>query len=500
MKWIIFLTTIASLIIGLSVQATIIDIPGDYTTIQQGINASTDGDTVLVQPDVYVENIDFLGHSISVGSLFLTSGDTTYISQTIINGGASGSVVSFQNEEDSNALITGFTIRNGAAENGAGIYCFASSPSIVSNQIDSNYAYSFNGGQGGGIYLQAANPRIERNIIRGNYVSGPLGGYGGGIYCGSQTPVIKDNIIDGNTGDGYGGGIYCESSGATISGNIFTDNRGIFFGGGIYCKQANPVISNNIFDDNYARWADGGGIYCDESSPMILNNVFFQNNAGASGGGIYCYDFSNPTLLNCVFYYNEAYELPDIDYDELSNPDIAFCAVYGGWPGEGNIGDDPRLRDPWNGDFHLMSIDCGDQYDSPCIDTGFPDIIDNLLDCSWGLGTLLCDMGAYGGGDSATVDIDVPESGFPHQFAILENFPNPFNPATTISFSLSEQSDVRIDIYNILGQKVSTLFDGTQEAGNHAIIWQADNYPSGIYFAKMTTESRSESIKMVLSK
>ena len=85
--------------------AVIINIPGDYPTIQEGINASSDGDTVLVQPGTYVENINFNGHNIVLGSLFLTTGDTTYIAETMIDGDSSGPVVTFESVEDSTSII-----------------------------------------------------------------------------------------------------------------------------------------------------------------------------------------------------------------------------------------------------------------------------------------------------------------------------------------------------------------------------------------------------------
>ena len=98
-----------------SASATIINVPDDYPTIQQGIDASTDGDTVLVQPGTYVENVNFNGHNIVLGSLFLTTGDTPCISQTIVDGNDNGSVVTFENGEDTTAMIAGFTISNGGA-------------------------------------------------------------------------------------------------------------------------------------------------------------------------------------------------------------------------------------------------------------------------------------------------------------------------------------------------------------------------------------------------
>ena len=93
----------------------VIEIPGDYATIQAGIEAASEGDTVLVSPGTYVENINYGGKNIVVGSLFMTTGDTSYISSTIIDGNQAGSVVSFESGEDATAVLSGFTIQNGKA-------------------------------------------------------------------------------------------------------------------------------------------------------------------------------------------------------------------------------------------------------------------------------------------------------------------------------------------------------------------------------------------------
>ena len=108
------LTTIVVLfLIFQNLYSKTIKIPNDQPNIQVGIVSSSSGDTILVSPGTYYENINFNGKNIVLGSLFLTTGDTSYISQTIIDGNQQGCVVVFENGEDSTALLTGFTITNG---------------------------------------------------------------------------------------------------------------------------------------------------------------------------------------------------------------------------------------------------------------------------------------------------------------------------------------------------------------------------------------------------
>ena len=94
-----------------------IRVPLNQPTIQAGINAASDRDTVLVAPGTYVENINFNGKAIRVMS---ESGPTA----TVINGNQAGSVVTFENAENENTLLTGFSITNGRAERGGGIHRF----------------------------------------------------------------------------------------------------------------------------------------------------------------------------------------------------------------------------------------------------------------------------------------------------------------------------------------------------------------------------------------
>jgi len=82
--------------------------------------------------------------------------------------------------------------------------------------------------------------------------------------------------------------------------------------------------------------------------------------------------------------------------------------------------------------------------------------------------------------------------------SFLTAYPNPFNSSTAISYSLAAAGHVVLSIYNIMGQKVATLFSGVQQAGEHKVVWDAAGTPSGVYFARLESDGGSRSIKMVL--
>ena len=220
-KKIIPLLALMVSIYNLPASAEIIVIPRDYPTIQEGIDAASEGDTVLVKPGLYEENISLSGANIILASLYLTTGDTTSILSTIIDGTSSGSVVT-TGGLDSTAAIVGFTIRNGSATSrGGGIYC-GSDLRILHNIITQNYA----GDYGGAIYCYESAPRISYNEIRDN-----------------------STYIGGN--DSYGGGIYCTYSEGRIDHNTISYNASCW-GGGISCINSNVEIEHNIIDSNSA--------------------------------------------------------------------------------------------------------------------------------------------------------------------------------------------------------------------------------------------------------
>lgn len=95
---------------------------------------------------------------------------------------------------------------------------------------------------------------------------------------------------------------------------------------------------------------------------------------------------------------------------------------------------------------------------------------------------------------------DIPIDPIISDFQLKQNYPNPFNPSTTIDFVLSKAGNVRVEIYNLVGQKVATLANEKMTAGEHSIVWDARGFASGVYFYKMQLNNVSKTKKMVLMK
>ncbi|MBC8215310.1 MAG: DUF1565 domain-containing protein [Candidatus Marinimicrobia bacterium] len=248
---------------------TIIHVPAGQLTIQAGIDIAVDGDTVLVAPGTYFENIIWPA---TTGIKLIGSGQE----DCIIDGNQQASVIRFANSNiDTTTLISDFTITNGLAYSGGGIYCVVnSSPSLVDVTITGNSASS-----GGGIYLQYSDPSLENVTITGNSASS----YGGGIYCYFySSPSLENVTIAGNSADFGGGGIFCSSSSPSLENVTITGNFASYGGGGISCSRSSPSFSSenrcNIYSNNTTgpptgRTGSGSGadIYSNSTITVIVD-------------------------------------------------------------------------------------------------------------------------------------------------------------------------------------------------------------------------------------
>jgi hypothetical protein len=426
-----------------------VHVPGDQATIQGAINIANNGDTVLVAPGTYVENINFNGKAITLIS-------SAGAAQTIIDGGRNGSVATFNNRETSGAVLNGFTIQNGAAIfypyfDGGGIYIgYSASPTIVNNIIQNNGACS-----GGGIGSNNGSARIQGNIIQNNFQLGCIGGDGGGISLGAANSAqIIGNVIKNNDvskgGDGGGislnGGVGITIANNIISGNITGGVSPASGGGGIYMINGPDVlIEQNLIYNNTAGW--GSGVYFSVNDtargPWLVGNTILGDPAASQGSVVYgsyfdaqveffnnlLIGFAGQIAVECAgpspsFSNNDAYSPNGSGLD-------GSCAGQSGQ--NGNISSDPQFVNAAAGDFHLQStspaIDAGTNSAPNLPQTDFagnPRIFDGNNDC-----VSTTDLGVYELQGTANVSFSANSLTFPSQPIGSSSSPRPVTLSNT---------------------------------------------------------------------
>lgn len=406
----------SSLDLGIASAKTII-VPDQNATIQEGIDAATAGDTVLVREGTYKLEaaLDFNGKAITVKS-------ENGAAKCILDGQNKTRLVNFDSGEDKTTVLSGFTIQNGKADKGGGIYINASSPTITHCTIIGNKAYIDaqydQYAYGGGIYCDSASPIISDCVISGNsaeayaqdvcvdwrcysfyYYVGTS--YGGGLYSKGGSPTITNCTVSGNTAfgwgnagsHGYGGGFFAITSTPSIESCSFTNNtttaNNDSQGGGLFFSTSTtPSICNTVINGNSAKI--GAGVYFSESSQFssLVNCTIVRNTATAKGGGLYFAKKSSAIVTNSILWQNSPLEIDDDN--STDNPDVSFSDVLGGYEGAGNIDANPKFVDLAKADFHLKA-------DSPCVDVGDSDAACATTDRDGNLRirNTIIDMGAY---------------------------------------------------------------------------------------------------------
>ena len=315
-------------------QAALIQVPGEQATIQAGIDAAVEGDTVLVADGTYIgtgnKDLDYGGKAIVVLS---ENGPES----TVINPMHDGRGVTFDDGETSEAVFDGFTIQYGRAGYAGGIYCANSSPTIRNCII--NYCVDT------GLYCLTSDASIENCLIKNSEDEGCLCGQGYPVFtnctimengdCGFRfldiaRPILIGCNISQNSTVLSGGGIRCDYSFVTIIGSSITHNTSGIDGGGVHgTGMWSLTIDDSIISGNSAEY-DGGGISCSQSrlstisncqisgnyadnggglysfgTSMAISDCDFIGNIAGLGGGIYCYEDSQ-TVTNCIFSENVA--------------------------------------------------------------------------------------------------------------------------------------------------------------------------------------------------
>ncbi len=284
-------------------------VPDHYGRIQEAIDASEDGDCIIVSRGRYQENLDLSGKSITIRST--QPEDPHTVAATIIDGGENDAVITV--DGPASVTISGFTITNGIGHytkgerrgGGICIYGDGGNQVISHNRIVANTA-DF----GGGIYIEKSAVTISHNSIMENSTTEA----GGGLHLENlEQSTIENNIITGNSAQGFAGGLLVEGGYHTMVGNLVSENSCYSYGGGIYLKtthcliEENRIIGNlttggnsrgggvhvlygshhfekNEVSDNHST--GGGGLFFDGSYSTLTDNDIHQNSASSGGGGI----------------------------------------------------------------------------------------------------------------------------------------------------------------------------------------------------------------------
>ncbi len=395
---------------------TVILTEGD--SIQDAIDGHLDGSTICVEAGTYYENIDFGGRALTV--LGLDGAEAT-----IIDGGGVSSVVVFQSGEGGATNLDGFTLTNGERDRwddnprGGGIHISSASPTLSNLIISDNWAYEL----GGGLYLESANPTLTHMTIMDN-----MGLMGGGLYLTDSDPILTGVVVSGNWAEEDGNGLYLDSSHPILTNVAIEDNDGGQMGGkggGMYLVSSDPTMTNVLFSRNSVGsgcYGYGGGLYLDSSSPVLTNVVISRNWADdhcmdSSGGGMVLQG-SAPVLTNVTITGNSSTYSDGISGADASvaltnvsvtGDDISCVAGFSyshSWESsvdscdstgtDGNISVDPEYLDTSTSDASEWDLHLGSA--SQLIDAGDPAILDPDGSTS--------DIGAYGGPNAATWDLD----------------------------------------------------------------------------------------------
>jgi len=589
-------------------------------TIQQAISLADEQDTVLVLPGVYNMVFRTYGKNLVIGSLYLTTGDTSYISQTVVDGGGEMTVASFENDEDASTLLCGMTLRNGSADTAGGVSIANASPTLSHLVISGNSAEGGGGiwayqtsstmshlqvlnntaeGGAGGIYLIQATSHLSDIMVRGNTAE-----HGGGIYVDGSSPTLERVTIIENSATGSGGGIagihsnptfidlkllsnesetgagfsLGVGSSITMDGALIRDNRSSSNGGGFWFGDGS-LSGRNIYIVENSSGGDGGGMTLGQgavldagifiaynSAPFgagiftegvveITSATIMANGVGEESAGIYVSDgnltISHSNLVdNGLALYNESsspyvnaannwWGSPDGPYHAVSNPTGSgdTTGLYVDIEPWLTSEDASTLPLPPN---NLRVIDRGantvtlawdesdledlDVYrmhyridgteiifpvfevgpEASCTITGLPANVTFLFECT------LCDTDGneswYSEGVLATTlaTDSTPENGvnsMPTEYGIAELYPNPFNPVLNVTVGLPQAADLRVNLYNVMGQQVAELADGRMQAGYKTFLFDGSHMASGVYFVQAVVPGKMNQIsKVVLMK
>jgi hypothetical protein len=333
--------------------ARIINVPEEYNTIQEAINMSVDGDTVLVDDGFYPEQVNFNGKNIVVASRYILDQDSTHIYNTEINRSYLNEGVKIISGEGPTAQFVGFTVSNCLWK---AVYCKDSSPQIRHNIIDGNAAV--------GVYLSQSSALISDNTIYG-YSGEDLGGPRHALVSSNSGPVIERNVIIEDQNFNVHA-MYLTLTNLGYPGISIVIRENLIIGGifGDFPHNSLPqLIHHNILIPGEEGGSAMNITGCGEGFRVFNNTV-------VGGYGIWIQFGEHADIRNNLIAYTHTGIESSSDTITVAYNNLWECEqMYNGMPDQtginGNISANPGLIDPANGNFHFYCwsacIDAGDE-------------------------------------------------------------------------------------------------------------------------------------------
>lgn len=493
-KYIVLIPTL--LLFSISAEATSRLVPADYSSVQEALDISKAGDTVVVDDGVYPGNLTWP----QVNGITLKSENGK--EATFLDGNHSGSVLTITGLSNSIvATIDGFTIQNGliyaTAANGyvaggAGInvvngVLVIKNCNLTSNRLVgdvSNFSYCI------GAAINAENSKItaSNSSFTENTIDSTYNVYGTVIYGGNTQMNLSSVTFQDNAATAFAsvqGGILAQNTGKLVLKNasflqneITVTDAGSISGGACYLSGlgsgsfSNVLIGDNALNTPYT--VQGGGIWSSYSLSLMHCTIagnHFVTGTGIGGNSVSLNDYLNTTpklkIINSILWNAEG---SPFELAFVGTPNVTYSDVYGGFSGTGNIADDPQFVS--SSDFHLLGT-------SPCVNASAPvasppkDLEGNTRPMPAGT---LADLGALETNQAPRLEnkTEVTYTGF-------EVYPNPVHGVGSVGFELKEDDEVVIDIIDLSGRIVKEVHASALSAGSQHISFSADGLAPGTY-------------------
>lgn len=448
--------------------------PGE--SIQDALDTSLQGDTVLVMPGTHYGSGE---HLIS------------------INGNHNGIVLQGDNLNPSSVILSGDSLYDSIIQ----IDCTTTGP------IDSTMIIS-------GFLFTDGNASADS--------------FGGAIHTIHASPLIQYSEFTQCTADN-GGAIYSWKGAPLIRYCSFWDNDCSSAGGAVYLYTSEASISHCRFQDNVS-WDDGGAVYCYNCSPAVFNCLFTGNYAHDDGGGIYCYAFSHPEISFCTFFDNEVLYTGSAVYFRVScspelhhniatgnsgpafyiqdggDPVFSYNCVWGNPDGNygnlpdptgmnGNISVDPLLVD----DFFLSQFAAGQSENSPCVNSGSGSPADHNLEFTWTRTDSIPDSDIV---DIGLHHLSLQSGGACHESSDTSGIgmllPNPICSSGVLSIQGCPGYAV-LDVYDFSGRLVDTPLDQFI-VPPESFSWDISSLSAGVYILHLRLDGEIAARKITIIK